>query len=672
MSEIIHLGSKDFAAEHEQPDDDSPESREQSAQLAPPELGGYVTDLASALPDVPELQTLQEQLDRDEQPTPDDIEHVVDAISRQPVAPESRSLLQRLRDLPRSVRQTTLALVTAVELLGSGVAFAKPKDPEESAKPTRTEVRHQPSEAPDPPFKVIQGKRDIGQPLHFVVGHHTVGIQEFGYGIFARHNFHRPESLKDGLKMFVEPFSLHFNFTYEQDTWEGRLISGDTPEDDFVLAVDVPYEYAQDFKKATPQDKERIEKDFLSRAKAFVEFILPVVFGPSFFKDDVQRDTAPTSHTNITSTEIEGSASGEAFVLDRNDPRNQTLSDLRGENGALIVQKVYEENGVSYDKIKHRGVGELHMTKEERAKLRADAVELDLANPRTSEEIAILTLIEKYNDHEVTEPEARQQLDEIVGAKRKVAIRLEADERTGVLVLPVPLALLALIRIWPRRHPRGEHTIHMLSQWSGEPRATDGEIAAARTYGSRLPPRLPEGRRGNLAKGYAGAEEPTGEIANAAVERTHHARKGALRIRAGLEFRADLSMEEQVEGLAAVLMRQVRSMAALERRGRDRGDIDIINGIDHPHVLNELLRRIAVPRDFHSRDGTRVTEPPPLITPDTPPVTFHARRTPASLHPPEPERSTISVVVGEHSYMVSYLGLQELAAAHRARRDSGS
>ncbi|MBI3963565.1 MAG: hypothetical protein HY341_01055 [Candidatus Kerfeldbacteria bacterium] len=650
--------------------DDTPESREQATLPAPPELDSYVTDLASTLPDVPELQTLQDQLDRGEQPSPDDIERVVDTISQQPVAPESTSLLQRLRGLPRNVRRTTLALVTAVELLGSGVAFAKPRDSEESSTPTRTETRHATSEADDPAFKVIKGKRDIGQPLHFVVGHHTVGVQDFGQGAFLRHNLHRPESLKDGLTMFVEPVSLHFNFTYKQDTWEGRLISGDTPEDDFVLSLDVPYEHARDFKKATPQEQERMEKDFLSRAKAFVDFILPVVFGPSFFKDDVQRDTAPTSHTNITKTEVDGSSSGEAtFRVDSDDPRNQTLSELRGENGALIVKKIYEENGVSFNAIKHRGVGELHMTPEERAKLREDALELNLANPRTPEEQAILALIEQYNDHHVTEPDVRQRLEEIVGAKRKVAITLEADERTGVLVLPIPLAIMALLRLWPRRHPRGQHTIHMLPRWSDTPGASPAELTAARRYGRQLPPAYPDGRRGDIVKGYAAPTEPTEQVAGAAVETARHRRKGQVRFRAELAFQPVLSLDEQVEGLAAVLLRQTQSLAALERRGhRDRGDIDLVNAMDNPHALDALLQRIIEPRSVRGSDGRERLEPLPRITPETPPIEFRTHRVPPLPGRPEGERSSMRVVVGGRTYAVSYSRLQELADAHRAWR----
>ncbi|MEK7584560.1 MAG: hypothetical protein AAB490_04920 [Patescibacteria group bacterium] len=636
----------------------------------------YLLDLKESLPSATDaFRSAHDRFQNHDDPESIDanelaatVDAVAAAASREaPVS--STTLLSRLRALPASMKASMLAVITAAEItaVSSALAGEKPADTTSGKGTSRVEEVDD-EKAPYTTIEKINRELDTAR---IVLGEQYVGVENDREGIFLRHNIHMPESLADLGKMFAEPVSLSFKFPYKQDTWPGRFMSGDD-EKPFVFSVDIPYEYAQDFKKASPEDKAAMEQEMEQNARELLERILPTVTGFSFFKEQVEEDMAAHNRTHITEVAIDGFASPEAQdSVGRHDPRNQKLSELRAENAAHVIQKLFDARGVEADEMNYRGLGELQFADREREQLLEDAYSLHIGSESDPQEKALLELIRQYNDGGITKEDARERLDEIVGSKRKVAVSIAADERTGVLVLPVPLLLGAAAFIMQRldrrmRHRSGRMFVHFVTPEQEAQELTSAERRAYRRRGRgvrRDREVIHDDIRGrDVAKGYGG-DEHARDIAEAYVEGARQGNKGAVRQRVELGFQGDLPLPQRVEGLAYVLDRYARMHTRLQHdRAFVRRDVDLVNVVRDREALQQLLMRVT------GRDRL------PSIGPDTRVrVEIAGIAAAPEIHGPArlAERTAVlqfNVQVGRETYTISRREIAELAEEYIARK----
>lgn len=520
---------------------------------------------------------------------------------------------------------------------------------------------------------------------------HQINVSADDFGFFIRHNIHSPESLADFGKMFVEPGSIGFKFPVEQGGFSGRMFFGEKEDDPFLISVDFPYEYSQKFDKASPMDQEEMQKDMEIKTKELFDKLLPLVTGLSFYKKDAQQDAHIPKNMRIDEIHFEGYASGEtASGLDQNDPRNQELSELRAENAAKILTKMLRQKGIEVKDVDFTGKGELHLNPAERDALLKDAYVLKIGNDGMLEDQAILNLIKKYNEQKITDAEIQNELEQIVGGKRKVAVVVESVERPAIFVLPIPIIFhpkigdifkrLWLNLRWPRKPGKAVYA-HFISQKDvppppepDQPRELDQQtIERAQNIGKNIRGAWRSKPRKEIIKGYAPTTEGTqAQVRDLIVENAPHRDKRKLtpRSKVELHFNKDLSIEEQVGAMAFVVDRYARMANRLYNR-RDISNVDLVNVLEDPTILRSFIEQVAAAEDLQ-------THPLPDLTafrgPNFPDVTFqfisgNPRRLPHGFGTAG-ERSTLladmrHITVNGIGYRLYLQKLAELADQYR-------
>jgi hypothetical protein len=588
-------------------------------------------------------------------------ENIVADLTANPppdLPPASKNLLQRIRELPANVRSSLLGLTVAAEILGGGLVFAGQPSGEKQEYKTLRRV------SPPAPPRVTLGDRSII-------------VQGESSGLFARHNLRRPESLLDFGKMLVEPASIGMKFRLGRESWPARILTGSDETDPFLFALDVPYEYARDFERASPVDRRKMQEDMASRAQALLEQVLPLVFGLTVHQNEVRQDMSRYSVSRLDTVSIDGFASGESDRgVDTDDPRNQRLSELRAENAAQVLEQLFRERGVAVNEIRHRGQGELHLLSEERRALLQDATELKIGPDGLPENKLLLELIKKYNAGQIKPGEALERLEQMVGGKRKVAIKVQTEERDFVLVLPVipipPRRLLEWFRGWFRGQP-GRVYAHFLPHTEQNRPLSPPERRQARAQGSRL--RNDEGvtnkvsRLRDTIKGYSAPGESSAETRDEVVAGARHLRKRAGRERLELAFDPNLSGEQRLRGLA-YLVNHYGHLATRILRPGGRRDFDLVNVYHEPQLMERLLNDVV----------RRQPNDPPIRIGSTDDVYFEMYRGPfrrgqevrveGGMVVPAPRGSgrRIFAHVGRAMYQVDPVRLEQLAGEYQARR----
>lgn len=548
--------------------------------------------------DVPELTRSEDA----------EAENIIETMSSS--EPEQTSLLKKFRSLPPVFRKGLLALAFASEVAAAQSVFGESRQKQEY-KSMRSEVRPRP-------------------PTELRLGRNHVMIENDETGIFVKHNFRRPESLAEAGKMFLEPLSFGMKFTVGRDAWAAKVLTGSSKGEDFVFSADIPYEYARDFEKASPADRKKMEEEMEQKARGLVEKILPSIIGVSFFKDEV-KNIAARNAGKIKEVTIDGFASGETDTgIDRNDARNQRLSELRAENAAYVLKKVMKENGIEAGEIRYQGKGEQHLAKDERAELLRDAASLKIGPNGLPEDIKLVELIKRYNDGKITRQDIKEHLDRYVGQKRKVAVTIETDERKFVLVLPLPLLLPLLARLIPDRTGSSSALYaHFLESPPGNENLGEEDRIRGRRAGRNL-------RRGHLltdpvrplrdaVKGYSGSGNPAPEYRDEIAAGARHWRKRTPRERINLDFDPNLPLAQRAQALGFVIDRYGRMAASLtgRRRGESRRrSFDLVNVYRDREAMQSLLRAIA--RE-HTPQGFRHV--PNLILNENVSVQFEFRAT---------------------------------------------
>lgn len=542
----------------------------------------------------------------------DDAEYIEKEIGQLTSALEKRegtkpTLLEKLRRLPKAVKGGIGTLLLATEISAAEAAFRKP----EQAEPTKKEYKvvQQLEKAPAPPISIR------------FEGDHAI-VEGDDLGFFVKHNFKFPESVADVGKMFLEPLSFGVKFKLgEKGALAAKIITGAEGQP-FVFEAEVPYEYARDFKKASPVDRKKMEEDMEHKAKELIDNILPTVVGLSFYKKDV-REIGRQGSVEINEVTIDGFASPESDRgIDTSDPRNKVLSEMRAENAANVLQRLFQKKGIDVGEIKYRGVGEAHLLPEEHDKLLEDAYEINLGVDGLEDEV-MLELVKKYNRGEIASSEVKENLDRIIGDKRKVAISVETNERSYVLILPLPIFLIAgmslLKKLSSRREYHGRPRVYaefVPGPHSGDYDITEATRKHARKVGKDIRPlSYPRVRpRKDVIKGYAGKTRSQEQYAQEVVEGAKHKAKRRTHKKVLLDLDPRMPLPDRVRALAFVVDRYLRMAPTLLKERNIFGKLrdkyfDLVNVYQDREALGELLGTI-IQRDAtaHRAAGTHFRE----------------------------------------------------------------
>jgi len=270
--------------------------------------------------------------------------------------------------------------------------------------------------------------------------------------VMIQHNIKRPESLSEFGKMLVEPISVSISFPYGKDHAVAKIKTWMFGEESKTQIVDIniPYRYAETFDKADPKDVEEMKKQATEDAEKLFDSIMTEIFGLSFFKNETLQNHEENGSpiTKVNKMSVEGFASPESTDgVNLDDKRNLSLSELRAENAANTIREIFAGRNIAVDDISFHGSGEEKLAQDELEKLAGEAVRLDLSDEREPLTAQVLDIITKYNNGELNNDSATELLNELVGNKRKVILHMEIDEQEKILVLPLPLLLIALLKL---------------------------------------------------------------------------------------------------------------------------------------------------------------------------------------------------------------------------------
>lgn len=242
-----------------------------------------------------------------------------------------------------------------------------------------------------------------------------------------------------------------------------------------------------------------------------------------------------------------------------------------------------------------------------------------------------MNLIIRYNDGLITREEVRQDLDRIIGGKRRVAITVSREDRSYILILPAPILLYLTTHLLRRFLRRGGGSVNAVyaefvpgpggpERGAGPTRLAGPTRREARAIGRSIRQDHPDRVRpsADVVKAYSGTGELAEEYAREIRRGARHWRKGVERRRIQLDFNPDTPLVDRVSGLAFVIDRYLRMTPTLmrsnirgrRRRRRDR-DYDLINVYEDREVLDVLLARI-VRSDVNDR-GRPERMPPPRV-----------------------------------------------------------
>lgn len=521
----------------------------------------------------------------------------------------ARSLLQRIRELPISVKGSLAALVLTTEVAAAEAAF--PPDEEYTVIPTDEIL---------PDVTTIRFEND-----HIII--------EDDAGLFLKHNFKKPESLADVGKMFVEPLSFGITFNLGKDNIIARVLtdSNNATQDPFIFTADIPYEYARDFATASAIDQQAMKADMTRKAKILIDQILPHVVGLSFHKDEVRHIDREGSVT-VSQVTIDGFASPESDSgIGTKDPRNKQLSDMRAENAAHVLRRVFQEEGIHVKEMKYRGAGELPLTTHEREQLLQDAHEIKIDH-NAPENQQLLELVKQYNNGTITEEAVQSSLKEIIGEKRKVAVTITTNERRFVMILPLPIFLPLAARLLRGLFEGDRLGINAVyAEFTLGPGSHNARLDRATTRHARQVGRDirqnhfdPVQPRRDVVKGYSDTSQASTEYSQNVVRGARHRRKREGRQKVQLDFNPNLPLPDRVNALAFVVDRYLRMTPSLmsERNvigQRATRDYDFMNIYEDREALQTLIERIA--RTDIDAMGLQRHLPPPNI-PDSGEVRF--------------------------------------------------
>jgi hypothetical protein len=223
-----------------------------------------------------------------------------------------------------------------------------------------------------------------------------------------------------------------------------------------TTSFDLPYEFSRAYntgKPINPQDYEKV--------KRYIESVLQQkltsdIYGfqsqEAAFKNKFPDYFIVKPDAVIHSIHILGLASPEADAEGSEQPgtidtKNIKLAGLRSSHAGKALEDVLSKLGVQHVR---------ESTTYENNEIQFSESELhtleDLASRNKTK--SIFMLLKKYDDAVLTDKQTVQQLDMIVGAKRKVSISISmGDKKQNIVIIPLPiLLLLALIILYCNRN----------------------------------------------------------------------------------------------------------------------------------------------------------------------------------------------------------------------------
>ncbi len=358
------------------------------------------------------------------------------------IEPERKTVLNRMRQLVKQ-RPTVTALLAFWEVATQSLAFANTA-PEVPARGREVQ---------------LGGVRQIQKDL--ATGGDDFLRFDFGEeSLIFQSNLEKPHSVEELGEMLLEPVTVGVGLPGNEPILHPFLefIAGERKDElnqSFLVNLEVPYQYAEHFDKASPVDKQKMKDDLRKSVMQLMERIMPVLFGFSY-KDQKERlmtgqQRSEIEKVGLKSAKVAGYASPEDDnAVDINDSSifNQKLSELRAENAAISLKDLFKEEGLSVEDVSYQGKGEIPLTAEEMKGLKKYVYKLGKDGKKFVDDRKIQGLVSKYNKGQISDKDANELLAEVIGDKRKVAIEVEVKGRRVLLVIPAPLFLLLVPAIY--------------------------------------------------------------------------------------------------------------------------------------------------------------------------------------------------------------------------------
>lgn len=558
----------------------------------------------------PHISTARELLANQElnEPDPQTTSEIIDELSHSDdLGAENQTRLQALSAKIKQLggdltRKTVLAsLLFSTEAVTTDKVFAQAPEAPKTVSQTGTS-----NSQPEDFFNI----RFNGKDMAIISGGDT--------DLMFKHNIEYPQTWTDLGKILLEPVSVGLNVEYGKNNYPLKLIFGDK-DSDFTLAVEFPYEYARDFDNATPAEKEQMELKMQEQAKELLQQLLPHILSGSTQAEAFSQEAAQNrTLSRVKSLDVTGYASSESEgKLNSNDPRNLNLSGMRAENASQILQKILLKQGIEIEQVSHSAGGEIPLLDSEKAELVSDAYRLELGKDGLPTDKALLGLIEEYNNGRIDNQQLLEKLHKVVGDKRKVMVNVEVGDKSGLIVLPLPLliGLIGLIiRYGPSRLKSSDRSNHDKLLAHFLPRDHQVELEQELEQAAKIGKQnlaMPERdiTRRDVVKSYSAESEPDQLVRDEVVGETRHrnSKKLSPRVRGELELNPDTPMEDRVGSLALILDRYVRMTPTLvgkkvypniAEKAADKyletsKVVDLVNVHNDPEALEGLLKQIV-------------------------------------------------------------------------------
>ncbi len=273
---------------------------------------------------------------------------------------------------------------------------------------------------------------------------------------------------------------------------------------------DIVYNYSKDFGTGEPSDPNSFSNASKEMQRTLQEKIknelAGVLRGFEWGKKvHVARNTNTLKGVKVTGLTVQGFSSAEStvsgpssFLPGKINEENIGLAKLRAESAAPSVRQALKEVGLPNDDVplNELPAQEVQFTKEELTRLAALSLENYPNTVSGDDNSRIFRLLVDYNQGHLSGA-AKEELDKIVGSKRKVSIQISMEgKKPETIVVPIPwLILLPLLFPFLRR--RKEKREKNSFGFFVEKEMTPGSYIVIVDRSSSM-----EGRRTMLAENY--------------------------------------------------------------------------------------------------------------------------------------------------------------------------
>lgn len=218
-----------------------------------------------------------------------------------------------------------------------------------------------------------------------------------------------------------------------------------------TVTFTVPYEYARFFDTGNPLSVEDYDAARAWMAQEVKQDLANSITALPWDKEHFERRTGFQEGASLVVDQITvvGMTSPEANGADtlapgNIDDANTELGTHRAEDAEVRLREVLVAQGIDVSQaVSTIASEELQFAPNEMARLEALAQAQGFGSGTDS----VYRLISRYNTDRITDPAVQEELDEIVGSKRKVEIEVTfKDGEKDHVLIPLPLLALFLLR----------------------------------------------------------------------------------------------------------------------------------------------------------------------------------------------------------------------------------